>query len=274
MAEDKADKINFDEICPICGKKKDEDPKNPCNKKADLNLCPAEDTQCHNNAEKTIDGENKIIRKGCTGKNNGSQGVGTVLGKNILSGSTWAPGVNAKATAGAKLFKKQKDKHYLYTNEGSIEAHHLICSAAMDDRWIKICEMTGYNINCRLNGVFLPADILLACHTGLQRHKGNHNLGYAGGMCYVEMVKMGLKTIISSFRRNKNKKPCTKDTTDQTVNKLNSFSKNILTHVAMFSWTIAWDSLNYNKNIPMGLIGCANSQKGEIDEKKEYLQKK
>ena len=275
VASTGADKVNFDEICPICGKKKDKkDTKNPCNKKAKLNLCPAKDEDCNNNKKQTVHGKEEIVRRGCSGNNCGSHGKGTILGKNIMSGSTWVPGVNAKTGANARLFKKQKDQHYLHTGDGSIEAHHLICSASMDERWIKICEMTGYNINCRLNGVFLPAEIKLACHTGLQRHKGNHSLGYGDGINYVEAVKMGLGDIISSIKRNKKKPPCNEDTTKQIVDRLNNLSNTTLANVQAFTWTIAWDSLTYQKGTPLGQIGCANSKKGEIEEKREYLQKK
>ncbi len=268
---DGAKTSKYDDICPICGKNRKDN--SYCRKEAELNLCPAKDEHCHNNHKKTIDGKEEIARKGCSSSNSGSKGNGIRLGYNILSGSDWAPGINAKEGAPVKLFKKRKYQHYLYTGSGSIEAHHLICSATMDDRWTKICEMTGYNINCRKNGVFFPADIQLACHTGLQRHRGNHNLGYGGiGMTYVDTIKNELEKILSSINDNETK-PCDEYTTEDIVYELNELSNRIFKNIASFTWTIAWDSLTYNKDIPLGVIGCANSKNGEIDEKREYLQK-
>ncbi len=51
---DGAKTSKYDDICPICGKNRQENPD--CRKKAKLNLCPAKDEQCHNNHKKTIDG--------------------------------------------------------------------------------------------------------------------------------------------------------------------------------------------------------------------------
>src|SRR5689334_20062428 len=72
------------------------------------------------------------------------------------------------AGSGAKLDANihktgSKDAHPWYTGGRSLQAHHLICTEALDDdQWTEICFLFGYDINRKENGVMLPAKMPLA----------------------------------------------------------------------------------------------------------------
>lgn len=149
----------------------------------------------------------------------------------------------------------QYGPHPLYIGGGSIEAHHLICSEAMNtEDWRGFCKMTGYNINCWKNGVFLPSELPLACAAKVPLHKGGHSQGYGGvGTSYVDQVKKILERISKDANTNELcKKP---ESLKGLIDQLNTASKEIYINIENFIWTITWDGFDYQPGNP---IGCAN----------------
>lgn len=72
------------------------------------------------------------------------------------------------------------ENHAWYTGSWSLQAHHLICSEAMDDdKWPGWCSDFGYDIDCKENGVILPYLLELACQLHVPLHRG----GAFGGCC-------------------------------------------------------------------------------------------
>lgn len=170
------------------------------------------------------------------GTNGGSSAI---LGDNVLDGKT---------RSGHKFFLIGMYKG------GGIEAHHLICSEAMDDKtWEKLCFIFGYDINKKENGVFLPNDIQYACHLQLPLHKSGHTDAFGeGNMKYPKSVKKELAIIKKKYLY----KPCDKLKWEQFNKDLDDISKKILKNVSNFSWWITQDGFQYQPGNP---IGCSNA---------------
>ena len=159
-----------------------------------------------------------------------------------------------------KIRVQKRDCHPLFVDSGSIQAHHLICSEAMDnEKWINLCKATGYNINCWLNGVYMTSLASLACYRGIQRHRGPHNLGQGEEVdegvwiSYVNSVMKKIDDVKESYKGEK----CKKNTINQFINDMNDASKEICENLANFTWSISWDGFGYNPTIKPK-IGCAN----------------
>lgn len=94
--------------------------------------------------------------------------------------------------------KSVKNKIY-----SQIEAHHLICSEAMEDKqnsggstWMDLCISFGYDINCKENGVFLPFSLEMDCAKKVPLHRGNHNATIGSNdLNYVDSVVHLIKPI-------------------------------------------------------------------------------
>lgn len=140
--------------------------------------------------------------------------------------------------------------HRWYTGGRSLQAHHLICSEAMDDdSWNNWCTEFGYDINCKENGVMLPYAMALACQLHVPLHRGNHDNGTAGGMSYPKKIKADLNDIANDIKAGKF---CDKPAS--LVEKLNEYSELVLGKVGKFSWTITGDGRDYK----VGGNGCAS----------------
>lgn len=169
------------------------------------------------------------------GTNTGSS---TLLGRNIL---------NNKAKESHKFYLKDDLKG------GGIEAHHLICTEAMQtDDWSDICIIFGYDINKKENGVYLPNIMSYACHLHLPLHKSEHEAGFGiGDTRYPKSVQKAIDPIIEKYKY----KPCDKLKMEQLNNDLDSKSKEIFGNVDRFSWWITHDGFHYQRGNP---IGCSN----------------
>lgn len=155
-------------------------------------------------------------------------GSGTKLGKNIIP---------------------EVEKHTWYTSARSLQAHHLICSEAMDDdEWNNWCTLFGYDINCKENGVMLPYEMALACQLHVPLHRGNHANGMAGGVAYPDKITSDLKEISNDIKAGKY---C--DKPNKLTEDLNEYSEFVLGKVDKFIWTITGDGRDYKT----GGIGCA-----------------
>jgi hypothetical protein len=139
--------------------------------------------------------------------------------------------------------------HSWYVGSGSLQAHHLICSEAMDDdNWAEWCLEFGYNINDKLNGVMLPNTMALACQLHIPLHRSNHSNGQAEGAAYPKTVKSKLDPIANDIKSGKY---CSNP--DALVNELNDLSEFILKKVDQFKWTLTKDGKDYKA----GGNGCA-----------------
>lgn len=158
-------------------------------------------------------------------------------GNNIGSGSTLGKNIIA-----------ERENHAWYTGSRSIQAHHLICSEAMDDdEWSNWCSLFGYDINCKENGVMLPYEMALACQLHVPLHRGNHANGTAGGVAYPAKITSDLKEYANDIKSGKYCDKPSKLTED-----LNEYSEFVLGKVAKFTWTITGDGKDYDN----GGIGC------------------
>lgn len=155
-------------------------------------------------------------------------GSGSILGKNIIA---------------------ERENHSWYISGRSIQAHHLICSEAMDDdEWNEWCSLFGYDINCKENGVMLPYEMALACQLHVPLHRGNHDNGTAGGIAYPAKITADLKDFANDIKSGKYCDKPAKLTED-----LNEYSEFVLGKVDKFIWTITGDGRDYKT----GGIGCA-----------------
>lgn len=162
--------------------------------------------------------------------------------------------------------RAQKTNLHPLAKGGGIQAHHLICSEAMATaEWKELAKLTGYNVNCRLNGVYLPSGLPLACTAKVPLHKGGHSAGFGGEILggeylnYPKRVKDEIGKIINDIRKEK---PCTNpqesiDIAKNIVEDLNKASEKIFNNVDKFVWTITWDGFDYMTGNP---IGCGNQR--------------
>ncbi len=179
---------------------------------------PAEDAKCPYCKKK----EHPFAKKA-----GNSVGSGQALRKNII----------------AKL-----ETHSWYTGSWSLQAHHLICSEAMDDdKWPDWCADFGYNIDCKENGVMLPNLLALACQLHAPLHRGGHSAGVAEGASYPDKIKTDIKEIGEKIKAGKF---C--DNPQGLIDELNEYSELVLLQVDDFSWTITGDGRDYD----VGGIGC------------------
>ena len=141
------------------------------------------------------------------------------------------------------------EDHPWYTGPNSLQAHHLICSEAMDDDdWSEFARIFGYDINHQNNGVILPYSMQLACQLNVALHRGNHAKGVAEGVSYPEKIRQNLEQIANDIRSGKycgNPKGL--------VDELDDFSYYILGKIDKFKWTITADGKDYK----LGNKGCA-----------------
>ncbi len=161
----------------------------------------------------------------------------------------------ASVILASKIFK-EKDKNTHHWNAGvfSLEAHHLICSEAMDaEKWDKICSRFGYNINHKNNGVMLPNRLDLACQLGVAVHRGGHAKGWADDLHlpYPKAVKQKIDPIAKAAEKGEF---C--DNPDGLVKELDAISLEILGQIDSFSWTISSDGKDYH----VGNVGCCGAK--------------
>lgn len=182
------------------------------------------------------------------GTNGGSSGI---LGTNILNGKLKE---NHKFYLENGVLKQADGSSEILTYKGNgIEAHHLICSEAMDDdEWSDLCYIFGYDINKKENGVFLPNNMKYACHLHLPLHKGGHEAGFGlGNMRYPESVKRLIDDLITKYEN----RPCDKKKWENFNNDLDNISKKIFGYVDKFTWWITHDGMHYQRGNP---VGCSN----------------
>lgn len=141
--------------------------------------------------------------------------------------------------------------HAWYISPGSLQAHHLICSEAMDDdNWTEWCFEFGYNINDKLNGVMLPNTMALACQLHVALHRSHHANGLADGAPYPKTVKSRLDPIANDIKSGKY---CANP--NALVDELNDLSEFILKKVDQFKWFLTRDGKDYKA----GGNGCAGA---------------
>ncbi len=141
------------------------------------------------------------------------------------------------------------EDHAWYTEANALQAHHIICSEAMDnDDWSTWCTQFGYEINHKNNGVMLPYFMDLACQLHVAVHRGNHDKGMAEGVSYPEQIERDLRKIAKKIKAGKY---C--DNPKALIEKLDKYSKYILKKIDAFRWTITADGRDYKA----GNNGCA-----------------
>jgi len=144
------------------------------------------------------------------------------------------------------------------------QAHHLICCESMDDDdWAEICSNYGYNINCKENGIFLPADMGIACQLYIPLHRGNHSATETDeSVIYVEAVRNNLETIKKEALKKKNE--FCKGQRD-IISEFKQKSKKIWSKVEKFVWTLTYDGRDYSGG-PRGCLGEKSlRKKREVD---------
>ncbi len=159
---------------------------------------------------------------------------------------------NGSGQALRKNIIAKLEDHVWYTGSHSLQAHHLICSEAMDDdKWPDWCADFGYNIDCKENGVMLPYLLELACQLHAPLHRGGHSAGVAEGVSYPDKIKTDLKKIGEKIKAGKF---C--DNPKGLIDELNEYSEYVLSKVNSFSWTITGDGRDYKT----GGNGCAGAK--------------
>ncbi|MDZ7923891.1 MAG: AHH domain-containing protein [Marinagarivorans sp.] len=144
------------------------------------------------------------------------------------------------------------ENHAWYSGSHALQAHHLICSEAMDDdKWPDWCADFGYNIDCKENGVMLPYLLELACQLHAPLHRGGHSAGVAEGVPYPRKITKDIKEIGEKIEAGKF---C--DNPQGLIDELNKYSKKVLSQVDKFRWTITGDGRDYKT----GGNGCAGAK--------------
>lgn len=160
----------------------------------------------------------------------------------------WGTNAGISQTLRKNIIPKIED-HAWYTGSSSLEAHHLICSEAMDDDdWSEYCMKFGYDINHQNNGVMLPNLMELACQLHVALHRSNHAKGMAEGMSYPKKVKIDLGEYEKDIKAGKF---C--ENPRALVGALDRYSQRILKKIDTFRWTITADGQDYKP----GNCGCA-----------------
>lgn len=199
-------------------------------------------------SDKAIDKENKVICTFCEKEHINNpvfKGQGTNVGNSQ----------NLARTLLDEFYGKIPQRnHPLSMPKGGgscVQAHHLICCESMDDdKWGIICSNFGYNINCKENGVFLPADMRIACTLRIPLHRGNHSAteNSPESIVYVDGVKSKIEPIKKAAIKDKDYCKEGKDI----IAELNQQSKAIWNKVKGFRWTLTYDGIDYMA----GLRGC------------------
>lgn len=174
---------------------------------------------------------------GLTGNHVGNGGT---LGQRIMEASYSAYGETAKDHP---LSMPSRTKYSI------AQAHHLICSEVVNtEDWAKVCATFGYDINCKENGAFFPADMRVACQLKIPLHRGNHSQTQTKETPdYVNAVKSLVMPVLNSV---KGKEFC--DPKADIIGEMNSISKEIWGNVRSFSWILTIDGKDYLG----GKIGC------------------
>lgn len=160
----------------------------------------------------------------------------------------WGTNAGVSQTLRKNIIPRIED-HGWYTGAGCLEAHHLICSEAMDDDdWSDYCTQFGYDINHKNNGVMLPNLMALACQLHVALHRSNHAKGMAEGMPYPKKVKIDLGEYEKDIKAGKF---C--ENPRALVDALDRYSQRILKKIDTFRWTITADAQDYKP----GSCGCA-----------------
>ena len=159
----------------------------------------------------------------------------------------------------------------------SLQAHHLIVSASMNDVDIKdMCLEYDYDINSHKNGVMLPYYKDLACLLFLPVHNTNHEGGetdkkdsksipssYLNYPRAVQEKLEGLRTLVDKGRI------CTdKDPVNKFHEKIDNISKGILKKINDELWTITGAGKNYQKKkSDESKPGCKNATHPDLSMK-------
>jgi hypothetical protein len=160
----------------------------------------------------------------------------------------WGTNAGISQTLRKNIIAKIED-HAWYTGPSSLEAHHLVCSEAMDDDdWSDYCTKFGYDINHKNNGVMLPNLMALACQLYVALHRSNHKAGMADGVPYPVKIQTDLEEIANEIRSGKF---C--DNPRSLIDTLDRYSQRILKKIDTFRWTITADGKDYQA----GHCGCA-----------------
>lgn len=133
------------------------------------------------------------------------------------------------------------------------QAHHLICSESVNnDDWAEICATFGYDINCVENGIFLPADLRVACQLKVPLHRGNHSATETEETPdYVNAVKQKILPVRDAAIDGEY---C--DKPKSIIGKMNSISKEIWANVKAFDWILTYDGMDYKG----GVKGCLGAK--------------
>jgi len=141
--------------------------------------------------------------------------------------------------------------HQWFAGPFALQAHHLICSEALDDDdWFALCRDFGYDINCKENGVMLPYHMDLACQVAAPLHRSSHAAGEADSLAYPDKVTDLVEKI---KRRAKNGDFCSNPS--GLVDEMNDISEFILKKVDSFAYTLTSDGADYKQ----GANGCAGA---------------
>jgi hypothetical protein len=175
-----------------------------------------------------------------------------------------------------------KKQHPWYLSEannigkhGGIEAHHLLSSEIFSgtakrstgssasqgerdaeqldtDLWEAICHATGYNVNRRENGIFLPRIMALACHLKVPLHFGPH-----GAIRQPHYPSEVYKLADSALQKLLNGEFCP-NAAHGLIEYLDTQSRLASRKISGFHWLLTVDGMHYN---PSSRIGCANAAK-------------
>jgi hypothetical protein len=200
-----------------------------------------------------------------------NDGDGKELGKNIL-GVKYMIEVKA-AIKNHDLYLTKWDTSKTEREwDTAPQAHHLICLEAMRDSeyWKDICWYYGYNINCKENGVYLPANMRLACQLRIPLHRGGHSAGYGSDenstISYPNAVKKELEKLKKSIK----KLECNNQKGATIINDLNALSKEIFDNLKNFKWTITYDGFDYKDTSRIGCAGCTTFKAKKEKFKSEF----
>ena len=153
----------------------------------------------------------------------------------------------------------------------------LINDSDDDDIWSILCDIYGYDINKKENGVYLPGTLAFACHLRVPLHFSNHGSGFGGyevdpddpngkkTITYNKRLEVELNRIRSAYDVDEDE-TCPKEFEDQFVTDMDKLSKTTFDGVESYEWTITYDAVNYK---PESTIGCANQSK--ISEKQDLV---
>lgn len=166
-------------------------------------------------------------------------GNGGTLGQRIME-FKYSPG---KTAQDHPLSMPQRSKYSF------AQAHHLISSEVLcTEEWSQICSIFGYDINCKENGVFFPADMRVACELKIPLHRGNHSQTQTEETPdYVGVVTSLVMPVLEAAQQGKY---C--DKKGALIKKMNNISKEIWSYVKDFDWILTYDGSDYNS----GGIGC------------------